>query len=206
MNDITMTILADFGNLLSHLNIFKSHNHSVSCLICGSKETKNLFSKRSDFYPIQTSSDLVLLHSGNNQENRQLIFLNGNEKRLDSEKSFERELKLNLNFTFANELIPIDKFAILVLVIGPYNKLEIKDIMNWIKIKKMKQLILIAPYNKFSLNSCLYYHDYEKMLNYLVHISMITKQRIRFKDIRTYLPLSVGNFQTEYDENQCLFI
>ena len=203
-----MTILADFGNLLSHLNIFKNYNHSVSCLICGSKETKNMFSQKTDFYPIQTSSDLVLLHSGNEQEKRQLIFLNGNEKnKLGAEKFFERELKLNLNFVFADELIEIEKFAILVIVIGPYNTLETKVIMDWIVGKKMKQLIFIAPSDFFQLqNSCLYYHDYEKLLKWLVHISMITKQRIRFKDINEYLPLSVGYLQTRNDENQCLFI
>ncbi len=205
MNDLTMTILADFGNLLSHLNVFSKHNHSVSCLICGNKEQKNSFVDSSNsFYPIPTSSDLVLLNSGSDCKKRQLIVLNDNPQHIET--LFGRELRYHLNFTCAVNLPEKeDEFAILIIIIGPENK----DVnMKWTSSLNAKQLIFILP-SKLQMDehfSCLYYHNYVTILKYLIHISMITKQRIRFKDINTYIPLDIGYLKTKQDENQCLFI
>lgn len=199
MNDLTITILADFGNLLTHLNIFKTHDHSVSCLICSNKEQKNSFAvKTNTFYPILTSSDLVLLHSGNENKVRQLVFLTAT-KLTNMELNFKRELKNHLSFQISSRVPLNENFAILVIVI-PSSEKKNFDVIN-------HSALYILPASMQILNqSCLYYHNYNLCLQYLVHISMITKQRIRVKDVHQYMPKDIAYLQTGDDENQCLFI
>ncbi len=206
-----MTILADFGNLLSHLNVFSKKNHSVSCLICGNREQdrNNKFKHTiNSFYPITSSSDLVLVHSNEVKKIRQLMFLKG-KNLINGEICFQRELKIYLNFDIKNQIQ--DNIAILVIVVNPQILItdELKEILRN-RRKKNYTIIICQEEEKdfFSrLSSTLIiYRDYETTLQYLVHISMITKQRIRIKDIHTYLPSKYGYLISEQDENQCLFI
>ena len=219
MNDVTTTIFADFGNLLSHLNVFANHKHVNSCLICSNHEesSKNIYitKNRNNFYTTPTSSDLILLHSGNGQhENRQLIILNSEIQQTYGESVLERELQFLLHFEVFKHLEKASSknVAIRVVVIGPEFKKVIKECQI---ATATKQLILIVPeYDKFQFENftktanILYYKDYESTLKSLVHISMITKQRIRIQDIKKYMNLKHASFQAKNNANDavCLFI
>lgn len=215
MNDVTTTIFADFGNLLSHLNVFSNHKHMTSCLICSNYEesSTNIYkTKKNKLYTTPTSSDLILLHSGNGQrENRQLIILNS-QVETHGESVLERELRIFLHFDVFRALEKAANVAILVIVVGPEckNNSEIKETIA----KTIKQFILIVPeydkskYENFSTANIVYYKDYESTLKSLVHISMITKQRARIQDVKKYMNTKYALFQAKKyaSESECLFI
>lgn len=204
-----MTILADFGNLLSHLNIFSKKNHSVSCLICNNNRDNKFTSITHLFYPIPTSSDLILLQNQKQYKIRKLIILN-EEKKIFDEFCFQKELKNYLNFHISSNLDDNENIAILVLVINPTYDIDKKKIKSYFKKHQNFTVIICQEKDKdFFLNftfNLIIYHDYEQTLKFLIHVSMITKQRMRIKDIQTYLPLQYGYIMSKQDENQCLFI
>ncbi len=213
MNDFTVVVLADVVNLMSHLNIFQTQKHDSSCLICCA-ESPFMYTTRlhyTNFFTVPTSNDLMLLHSGASQnETRQVLFLQPTVVHYE-ESCFERELGTYLHFNINRT--PFDPmkscvFKVLVIVAAP----NVADASNFKLLhKQSKKIFLIFPrsekniYSHHNATHQLMYDDYKRALKTLIHISLITKQRVRVKDLREWF--GIDSFQScSHDENECIFI
>lgn len=214
MNDVTAVILADLGNLLSHLNIFQPKKHDSSCLICCIDDsTLRKTRKRTNFFTIPTSSDLMLLHSGASEnEKRQLVFLK-KMTTCHSECALQRELQTYLHFDVNFGLFTPSKqtaFAVLVLIVPPLVTASPLQITTWLQTyaHSSKKIFLIFPkgneiYENKKISFQIRYENYEETLKTLVHISLIAKQRMRVKDLSRWFGAS---FYSKEHEDECVFI
>lgn len=206
MNDYSTSILADLTNVASHLWIFQNKKHSFSCLLCGS-HCKDIYTCQNTLFRIPTASDLVLLKSETKLKVRRLIM----NVTTTLEQDFQHELVQYLHYVKNTDQIQQEN-EIVVVVIKPQDSL--KSYHNYHAVKHVVMIVDESYINNLSVNLknnttniiYLVYFNYEKMLEYLIHISMITKQRLRLKDLETYLPKTCGYVYKHEDLNRCLFI
>ncbi len=199
--DIITSVLADTVNLLSHLIVWKKSEHNSSCLLCNKKENAILHKPKMLLLP--TSSDLELLHSGNNAI-RQLVFYENSK----SHVMFQRELCLHLKFHLTNT-ISLNKFYdILVIVCDTYISI---DILQALLPLVSKHVVIISTFSialkheKFINIICF---DLDIALQAMTHFLMITDHRMRISDWNKKYGTIVytKNTNNNINTDRCLFI
>ena len=194
MNDFMTSVLADGSNLLCHLNIVKSHKHNSCCLLCTNREPKPIFKCSPHLQSIATSSDLELLHSGNNAM-RQLILIPTNSM---GEEQFRRELTRHLSYHVSSKIALYRQFDVCVIVLDNIHcELESLTTLS-------KQIVLLTPH-KLNMDASnviqIVYKSRDQTMQFLAHMLMLTHHRMRVKDWDTTYGLLMGG-----SPERCLFL
>lgn len=203
--DLLTNVIADIGNLLTHVNIFNRNvNHSHSCLLCSSTEITSPIVQL-NLYPIRTSTDLDLLKTENNktrcvviknQENNLTFYLN--HYLFFETKDIQHFIHLD-NLQFITFIVQDNDMYCLI-----YQALQ----MN-IRMIVICDVNFYETYNSLLEKiPCIIYYDYDYTIQSLVHGLFVTKSKMRLQDVNTFLKEEYGYLHVPNDCNlqTCLFL
>lgn len=186
--DWTTTLLANFGNLLSHIDVFKTHNHLHSCLLCSSSERPKYVGLKG-LYPVATTTDLELLKTENNTK-RLLI---GHDpllfRYLESYLAYEHEKCHWLSYStiVCVDLFPLEQFKTkkFILIVSKDTEYMYND--QWIVIE--------------------YIHR-ENTIKSIIHALFVTKSKLRIQDLFLFVSSNDAHIMIpdSMDTQTCLFL